>query len=47
MVPVAKNENRTFTYGFEFLYNDVSSDAFGRTLDISGNEIFQEIRYFG
>ena len=39
MVPVAKNENRTFTYGFEFLYNDVSSDAFGRTLDISGNEI--------
>ena len=39
MVPVAKNENRTFTYGFEFLYNDVSSDAFGRTLVVSGNDI--------
>ena len=39
MVPVAKNEKKTFTYGFEFLYNDVSSDAFGRTLVVSGNDI--------
>jgi hemoglobin/transferrin/lactoferrin receptor protein len=39
MVPVTKNENKAFTYGFEFLYNDVSSDAYGRTLVVSGNDI--------
>ena len=39
MIPLSKNENRAFTYGFEFLHNDVISDAFGKTLDVSGNDI--------
>lgn len=39
MIPLSKNENRVFTYGFEFLHNDVISDAFGKTLDVSGNDI--------
>tara|TARA_B100000787_G_scaffold153966_1_gene128498 strand:+ start:25417 stop:27882 length:2466 start_codon:yes stop_codon:yes gene_type:complete len=39
MVPLSTSKIRTITYGFEFLYNDVSSNSFGRTLAISGNEI--------
>ncbi len=37
--PLTKSENRSLTYGFEFSYNDVSSNSFGRTLDVSGNQI--------
>ena len=39
MIPLSKNENRAFTYGFEFLHNDVISDAFGKTLEVLGNDI--------
>ena len=39
MFPLTKNETRAFTYGFEFLHNDVNSSAFGKTLDVLGNEI--------
>jgi len=39
MFPLNKNENRAFTYGFEFLHNDVNSSAFGKTLDVLGNDI--------
>jgi len=39
MIPLSKNENRAFTYGFEFLHNDVNSSAFGKTLDVLGNDI--------
>ena len=39
MFPLNKNENRAFTYGFEFLHNDVNSSAFGKTLYVLGNEI--------
>jgi len=39
IVPVSKKENTALTYGYEFLYNEVSSNAFGRTLNVSGNEI--------
>ena len=39
MFPLNKNENRAFTYGFEFLHNDVNSSEFGKTLDVLGNEI--------
>ena len=39
MIPLSKNENRAFTYGFEFLHNDVNSSAFGQTLDVLGNDI--------
>ena len=37
--PLTKSENRSINYGFEFSYNDVSSNSFGRTLDVSGNQI--------
>ncbi|MDC1168686.1 TonB-dependent receptor, partial [Flavobacteriaceae bacterium] len=39
MIPLSKNENRAFTYGFEFLHNDVISDAYGKTLEVLGNDI--------
>ena len=39
IVPVSKKENTALTYGFEFLYNEVSSNAVGKTLNVSGNEI--------
>ena len=39
MFPLTKNETRAFTYGFEFLYNDVNSSAYGKTLEVSGNDI--------
>jgi len=38
-VPLTDDKKRSLTYGFEFSYNDVNSNAFGRTLDVSGNEI--------
>lgn len=39
LVPLTKSNNRHLTYGFEFAYNDVHSNAFGRTLDVSGDQI--------
>ncbi len=36
---LTKSENRSISYGFEFSHNDVSSNSFGRTLDVSGNQI--------
>ena len=36
-VPLAKNRN--LGYGFEFSYNDVTSNSFGKTLAVSGNSI--------
>ena len=36
-VPLAKNRN--LGYGFEFSYNDVSSNSYGKTLAFSGNSI--------
>ena len=39
IVPLTKNKHRSLTYGFEFSHNNVSSNSFGRTLDVSGNEI--------
>lgn len=38
-VPLTKDKKRNLTYGFEFSHNNVSSNAFGRTLDVNGNEI--------
>lgn len=38
-VPLTKDEKRNLTYGFEFAYNDVNSNAFGRDLDVSGSQI--------
>ncbi len=38
-VPLTKDEKRNLTYGFEFAYNDVNSNAFGRNLDVSGSQI--------
>jgi hemoglobin/transferrin/lactoferrin receptor protein len=38
-VPLTENNKRSLTYGFEFAHNDVNSNAFGRTLDVSGNEV--------
>lgn len=38
-VPVASNKKRTLSYGFELAYNDVTSNSYGRTLDIQNNEI--------
>lgn len=38
-IPIQQKENRRLNYGFEFSHNDVASNAFGKTLDVSGNEI--------
>ena len=38
-VPLTKDKRRTLTYGFEMAHNDVDSNSFGRTLNVSGNEI--------
>ncbi len=38
-VPLTENKKRSLTYGFEFSHNDVHSNSFGRTLNVSGNEI--------
>lgn len=39
LVPLTKDNKRHLTYGFEFAYNDVHSNAFGRTLNVSGNSV--------
>ena len=39
LVPLTEDNRRHLTYGFEFAYNDVHSNAFGRTLAVSGNSI--------
>jgi hemoglobin/transferrin/lactoferrin receptor protein len=38
-VPLTEDKTRTLSYGFEFAYNDVSSNAYGKTLNISNGEI--------
>ncbi|MDF1518488.1 MAG: TonB-dependent receptor, partial [Lutibacter sp.] len=38
-VPLNKAKNRNLSYGFELTHNDVSSDAIGRKIAVSGNEI--------
>ena len=38
-IPLTENKKRTLNYGFEFSHNDVNSNSFGRTLDVSGNQI--------
>tara|TARA_B110000902_G_scaffold104515_1_gene123504 strand:- start:173 stop:2656 length:2484 start_codon:yes stop_codon:yes gene_type:complete len=38
-VPLTEDKTRTLSYGFEFAYNDVSSNAYGQTLNISNGEI--------
>lgn len=39
LVPLTEDNKRHLTYGFEFAYNDVYSNAFGKTLNVSGNNI--------
>ena len=34
-VPLKENQKRLLTYGFELAYNDVTSNAFGKTLAVS------------
>ena len=38
-VPIKENQNRLLTYGFELAYNDVTSNAFGKTLAVSNDEV--------
>ena len=38
-VPITEDKTRALSYGFEFAYNDVSSNSYGRTLNISNGEI--------
>jgi hemoglobin/transferrin/lactoferrin receptor protein len=38
-VPLTEDKKRTLTYGFEFAYNDVDSNSFGKKLAVSNNEI--------
>ena len=38
-VPITKDKNRTLSYGFEFAYNDVSSNSYGKELNIENGEI--------
>ena len=38
-VPLTENKKRNLAYGFELSYNEVNSNAFGRTLDVNGNEV--------
>jgi hemoglobin/transferrin/lactoferrin receptor protein len=38
-VPLTEDKTRTLSYGFEFAYNDVSSNAYGQTLHISNGEV--------
>ena len=38
-VPLTENEKRVMTYGFEFAYNDVHSNSYGKTLNIINGEI--------
>ncbi|PCI32089.1 MAG: TonB-dependent receptor [Flavobacteriaceae bacterium] len=38
-VPLSKGDQRLLSYGFEATYNDVNSDSFGKSLDVSGTKI--------
>lgn len=38
-VPLTSDKKRTFSYGFELAYNDVSSNSYGKTLNILDGEI--------
>ncbi len=38
-VPITKDETRILSYGIEVTHNKVSSDAFGKTLDVQNNTI--------
>jgi len=38
-VPLTQDKTRNLSYGFEFSYNDVNSNSFGRTLNIVNGEI--------
>ena len=38
-VALTKDKKRNLTYGFELSHNDVDSNSFGRTLNVSGNDI--------
>lgn len=38
-VPLNEAKNRNLTYGFEFTHNDVRSEAIGKKIAVSGNEI--------
>ena len=38
-VPLKENQKRLLTYGFELAYNDVTSNAFGKTLAVSNEEV--------
>ncbi len=38
-VPLTKNKNRILSYGLEVTHNKVSSNAIGKTLDVSDNKI--------
>ncbi len=38
-VPLTQDKTRTLSYGFEFAYNNVTSNSFGKTLNISNGEI--------
>ncbi|WP_299047470.1 TonB-dependent receptor [uncultured Polaribacter sp.] len=38
-VPLTQDKKRNLSYGFEFSYNDVTSNSFGRSLNIQDGEI--------
>ncbi len=38
-VPLTKGNNRIMSYGFEVTHNNVQSNAFGKTLEVTGNTI--------
>jgi hemoglobin/transferrin/lactoferrin receptor protein len=38
-IPLTKDKKRTLSYGFEFAYNDVNSNAIGKELNIVNGEI--------
>ena len=38
-VPINKSKNRNLSYGFELTHNKVTSNAFGKTIAVNGNEI--------
>jgi hemoglobin/transferrin/lactoferrin receptor protein len=38
-VPLSNNNSRILSYGFEFAYNDVASNSYGKTLNIENGQI--------
>ncbi|WP_372746755.1 TonB-dependent receptor plug domain-containing protein [Lutibacter sp.] len=38
-VPLTNSNNRILSYGFEAIYNDVGSNAYGKTIEVFGNKI--------